>query len=213
MTKFQKELYNTWLYETRKAQNKPFNARKDFSSLSKKDIIALNRIATMLKKYPHIKPEQYFKAPYAMNEKDYYELSFFGTMKGIRALTLYLKHLQELPPDTDHHLQSIADSLKFIAKFCHYNKIKLEEYPTHKTSVTYSWMKHVKNRDVSIFTLMEFSEIYDIIISTPEDERELLLGDAGKYFLGYKTKYLKSDTARTLVKRGLDRIRKLQSSV
>ena len=211
MTKFQQELYNKWLYQSRKRQNKPFTARKDFKSVGQKDLIAINRISNLLKKYPHIIPDQYFQAPFVIEpDKEYFDLSFFATMKGVRSLTLYMRHLQEQPPDSDHHLVSIAESIKFIAKFCHFNKIVLEDYPTHKSGITYSWMKHIKNREVSIFSLMEFSEVYDIIMNTPEDEREFLLGETGKYFLGYKTKYLKSETARVLVQEGLKRIRKIQ---
>lgn len=211
LTKFQEQIYNTWLYETRQRQNKPFTARKTFKDITLKDRLALRRIETMLRKHQHIKLEQYFKAPFEIYpEQEYFDLSYFASMKGIRSLTIYLKKLQEQPVDEEYHLQQIASSLKFIAKFCHDNKITLDEYIDLKEGITYSWCKHVKTRKITIYILMEFSGIYNKIIEMPDDEREILLGDQGKYFLGYKDRYLKSQTAKILVKRGLERIKEMQ---
>jgi len=56
---------------------------------------------------------------------------------------------------------------------------------------------------------MEFPQVYDTIVSVPEDERELLLGDCGKYFLGYKSKYLKSEKAQNLVSKAIKKIDKI----
>lgn len=209
MTRFEKHLYNEWLHCIRKAQNKPFNARKTFDNVTHKDQLAVHRVASMLNRYPHIKAKQYFEAPFKIyKDETYYSLPFYASMKGIKALRLYVQHLQEESPDSDFHIQQISESLKFIARFCSNNNIKLNEYIQFKPGLTYPWMKHVKHRKISIYSLMEFSETYDIIMGIPEDEREILLGTSGKYFLGYKTKYLRSETARTLVSEGLKRIEK-----
>ena len=122
---------------------------------------------------------------------------------------LFMKQQQELPPDSDEQLQLIKKSLQFIGSFCIKNKIQLAEYAIHKTGVTYDWMKQLKRHEISIYSLMEFQEIYVIITKAQDDEKELFLGDVGKYFLNYKSKYLTSILAKQLVTEGIKKIDKI----
>ena len=210
ITKFEQRLYNTYLYVSRTTRGKPFSARKDFSDFDSKKEYHIRRISNLLVRYPHIDPDMYFKAAYEVYpDEDHFDISYFSGMGAINAYTLYMKKLRELPPDDDYQIEKIKLSLKYIAKFCFENEIGLQEYVTHQTGVTYDWMKQLKRHQISVYALMEFPAVYDIIMSVPEDERELLLGDYGKYYLGYKTKYLKSTKAQHLVKEAIKKIDKI----
>jgi hypothetical protein len=213
-SKYEQNLYNTHLHVSRVSRNKPFTARKDFSKLGAEKAAALKRIGNMLLKYPHITPELYFKAPYELYpDEEHFELKYYAGMGAIKTYTQYMKRMRELPPDHEYQMEEIKKSLKFIAKFCSEKQISLSNYITYQTGVTFDWMKHVKQHQVTIYALMEFPEMFDKIMSVPEEEREMFLGDTGKYFLGYKTKYNKSSDARHLVSEAIKRIDKLLSAV
>jgi len=179
----------------------------NFENFDVGDAILLKRISSMLQKYPHIKPEDYFRAPFVINPNDeYFDLSFFAGMGGVNAYTMYMKYIQELDPDNPLQLDLIKDSLRFIGSFCVKHKIALKDYPNYKTGITYDWMKHLKQHQISVYALMDFAGINDIIMQAQEDEKELFLGDVGKKFLAYKTKYLNSTLARELVEKGMCRV-------
>lgn len=191
-------------------KNKPFSYRKDFSDLDDSSSLYLKRISTLLGKYPHITADEYFAAPYKVYPHvEYFALEYFAGAKAIAAYSLYMKQLQEMPPDSAEQLDFIKRSLKYIGSFCVKNKIKLEEYQTSKTGVTYDWMKHVKKHEISVYVLMEFPKIGSIIKEAATDEKELFLGDVGTHFWGYKTKYTQSHLAKQLVSEGIKKIKNI----
>lgn len=213
LEKHLQRIYNAHLRASRVHRDKPFSPRKDFKDFDAGKTVHLKRIHNLLSRYDHISMDQYFAAPYKLYpETEYFDLQFFAGMGAVKSFTLYMKALQELPPDSDYQMEQIKNSLRFIAKFCVDNKIELSAYPEHKTGITYDWMKHIKTRKISLYVMMGFDGVYDKIAGIPEDERELLLGDIGKYFLGYKTKYLQSVRAKHLIDEGLKRIEKLVST-
>lgn len=210
ITNLEKSLYNTYLRVSRTAENKPFTFRKDFSDMDDSVILTLKRISNLFIKYPHITPDDYFLAPYKVYPNaDHFMLDYYAGMGAINSYSLYMKQIQELPPDNDIQLEFIKKSLKYIGSYCIKNNIALEQYITRKTGLTYDWMKQVKKHEISIYVLMEFPEINNIIEGVPDDERELFLGDLGKYYIGYKSKYIQSKIAKQLVKEGIKRIKKV----
>lgn len=213
LEKHLQNLYNNYLYASRTTRGKAFSPRKDFQKFDPKQAYYLKRICNLLDKYEHIKAEDYFAAPYLVYpDQDHFGLDFFAGMPAVKAFTILMKQKRELPPDSDYQIEKIAESLKFIAHFCMKKRIPLSEYTSYQTGITYDWMKHVKKHQVSLYTLMEFSDVYDKIGSIEGDERELFLGDSGKYYLGYKAKYLKSVKARHLVSEGVKKIKNVIES-
>lgn len=210
LSSYEKHLYNTYLVISRKSRNKPFTTRKDFNDLDIVKIHELKQISNLLQRYPHIKPEDYFQAPFDLYpDEEYFDLKYFATVNGVNAYTKYRRKIETLSPDNDKQLEFIAESLRFILKYCLERKIDIEQYINSKTGITFDWMKHLKRHEISVYVLMEFPEVYDCIMQVSDDERELFLGDFGKYFLGYKTKYLSSEKAKILVSEGLKKIKKL----
>ncbi|MDD4110009.1 MAG: hypothetical protein PHS54_00485 [Clostridia bacterium] len=212
ITNLEKNLYNTYLRVSRTAENKPFTFRKDFSDMDPSIIVHLNRISNLFLKYPHINPEDYFISPYKIYPNaEHFTLEYYAGMGAVKSYSLYKKQIQELPPDSPEQIDFIIKSLKYIGAFCIKHGIKIDQYPKFKIGLTYEWMKQVKKHEISIYVLMEFSEINNIIEEVPEDERELFLGDLGKYYLGYKSKYIQSKMAKQLVKEGINKIIKIIS--
>lgn len=206
-----KELYNTYLVASRSSRNQPFRIRKNFDGFE--DTIEysyLKRIQRFLYQYPQIKTRLYFEAPYKIYEDtDYFDLKYFTTQKAVYAYTTYMKQLQEESPDSDHHIQFIKDSLRFIGMFCIKNNISLDDYITHSGGATYSWMKHLREHNVSIYALFEYPMLFDIIRSTPRDELDLLLGSINLNIPVYKGRYMSSRNARRIVKEGFKRIKRV----
>ncbi len=203
----EKNIYNTYLRISRTARNKPFSYRKNFDNLEDSICVSLHRINILLQKYPHIDPEDYFLAPYKVYpNEEYFEIEYFAGMGAINAYSIYMKQLQELPPDREEQLQFIKKSLRFLGMFCIKNKINISDYPTFKSGITYDWMKHVKMHQVSIYSLMDFPGISDIIQKSEQDEKNLFLGDISEYFWGYKSKYIQSKIAKKLVRKGIEKI-------
>ena len=91
-----------------------------------------------------------------------------STQKAINAYTTYMRQLQEESPDSEYHIEFIKNSLRFIGMFCIKNKIPIEKYPTFSSGVTHSWMKHVKEHNISIYVM--FDSI-DIILRLPDSFR------------------------------------------
>lgn len=192
---------------SRTAKNKPFSYRKDFSDMDDSALLFLKRISNLLFKYPHINPDDYFLSPYKVYPNaEHFTLEYYAGMGGVNAYSLYMKQIQEMSPDSDEQLEFIKRSLKYIGSFCIKHNITLKQYPTFKIGLTYEWMKQVKKHEISIYVLMEFSEISNIIQEVGEDEKELFLGEMGNYFWGYKSKYIQSKLAKELVKLGISKI-------
>jgi hypothetical protein len=173
----------------------------------------LTRISNLLFKYPHINPDEYFLAPYKVYPNaEHFTIDYYSGMGAVEAFSIYMRQIQEMPPDSDEQLNFIKKSLKFIGSFCIKSKIEVKDYPNHKTGLTYDWMKHIKRHEISVYAIMEFPEVSSIIQAAAEDERELFLGDVGTYFFGYKSKYLQSTIAKQLMREGLEKISKIVKS-
>ena len=119
-----------------------------------------------------------------------------------------MKLLEMENPDGDKQLDFITDSFRFILKFCSSNQLTLDEYLDYKIGFTPEWMKHYADRKISIYSLLDFPNIYDKIVAIEEDHRKLILGDLDSRFYTIKEAYLKSNKARQLVKKGTELIRK-----
>ena len=155
-----------------------------------------------------IKPNIFFKAPFELyKDIEFIELKFFTTQKAVGAYRVYMRQLQEESPDSIHHINFIKDSLRFIGMFCIKNKIPIENYSTYSSGVTYKWMQHVKEHNVSIYIMFIFPEILNIIRNTPNDELDLFLGDVAINIANYKNRYNTSKEARRIIKEGYMKVK------
>lgn len=207
-----KSIYNTHLVVSRRSRNKPFKVRQDFDNFELSD--DYNKwviLENFFKRFPTIDKELYFKAPYELwKDKEYFGPDFFITPAATRAYTVYKKQLQEQDPDSDESLQYIKDSIIFIGKYCEQNNINFDKYILEKLGVTYTWMKQIRQGQISPYVIFGFKGIDDLIFNTPQDERDLLMGDFGDRLYNYKEKYNRSKYAKQLITIGLNRIKSRQ---
>ena len=94
-----------------------------------------------------------------------------------------------------------------MATYCITNKIPLDKYIDHSLVITKSWMKHVREHNVSLYCLMEYQNLEAIINNTPKDEVDLLLDNIYDKITLYRNRYRTSKAARKLVQEGIPLIR------
>lgn len=211
MTNLEKQYYNQYLYALRTSQKQPFRPRTDFKDFEQDPKYPyLQKLTTFFLKFPQIKTELYFKAPYEIYpDETFFGLEFYTSRKALNVYTIYMKERDKKSPDDEEQLNFIQDSFKFIALFCLQNKIPFIEYINHKTGSTYTWMKHIKERKISIYSLLEFSNLYNTITETPQDECTIFLGeDINKQFYAYKSRYNLSKYAKPFSQKAYEKLSK-----
>ena len=111
-------IFNKHLAISRSIKNKPFKTRRDFSKIQNTDKHKfLKRISTLIRKHPEINNNTFFEAPYRLYpDVEYFGLDYFSTMRAVKAYSTYKKQI--FLQDPDSQLESVKDSLKFIAHFC-----------------------------------------------------------------------------------------------
>lgn len=154
VTKHEEQIYNTHLKIMKQRNTAPYKLRKNFDTLSNEAVIMLKRISVFLNKHPHIDVVDFFTAPFKVYpDETYFDLQYFTTLKAVKSYSLYQKQLLTETPDSDEQLYRIQKSLKFILTFCRDNKISVDEYLTHKQNNTPSFIIHLKEHSVNIYTL------------------------------------------------------------
>ena len=204
----EKGLYNKYLAISRSSRNQPFQLRKDFDGFENTvDYAYLRKVANILGQFPQIKPDIFFKAPYSLYpDEQWFDLKFFTTQKAIKAYTVYFKKLQEESPDSEENITFIKDSLRYMGMYCVKNNIPISQYITHANGLTKAWMQHVRKHDVSLYCMMEFSNLESVIAETPSDEVDMLLDNIKDRITLYRNRYKTSKAARKLVQEGLMRV-------
>ena len=132
ITEKEKSIYNSYLYASRKAKNKPVRLRQNFDNLESKDEVSLKKLNLLLSKYNHINYSDFFIAPYKVYGPDnYFDLSFFNTRKAIKCYSLYCRDKEVQNPDSDECISTLKECLKFIYDYCEEEKITLAQYKNY----------------------------------------------------------------------------------
>jgi len=178
VTETQKNIYNWYLRAQRVHNNLPFRYRKNFDRIeNEKFYPSLVKIEKFFTQFPHFLRKEFFDAPYVVykDEKKYYSLDFFSSMKGISTCVAYFKICQQQKPD--EQMDFIKDSLKFIAKFCIANKIHLKDYVRYKSIAQNDCLKHLKNHQISWYMAIALNGFLALLLGMPRDEFTLYFGD------------------------------------
>lgn len=208
MTEQEKFIYNTYIAVTRSKQNKPFKLRKDFAKFEEQKCYPyLKRLVTFFNKYPHIKPQDFFTAPYDIHsDTTHVGIDFYISRAAIKVYSLYQKKLQDISPE--NQIESVRSSLQYIGSFCIRNKLKLHEYLEHKTGCIYTWMMHYREHHVNIYSLFEMGDILSCLKNTEKDEKALFVDDLQQTIVKFKVRYHSSETIKRFVREGTDRLKK-----
>jgi len=204
------ELYNLYLSVSRSSRSKPFKLRTNFDGFDETESgVYIKKIATFLSKYPQIKPYAYFKAPFELYpDEEYFDLSYFCSQKAVKAYTTYMKRKLDQSPDNEEQIQFIKDSIHFIGMFCLKNKISINDYLTYKTGSIPYWVDHLKSYNISIYSLLEFSDLSNIIYTLPKDIKEMAIPEIVNNLHIYKSRYISSVNAKNVVKEGIKIIKR-----
>lgn len=209
LTEFEKHIYNTHLRISRSRKGLPFKYRKDFSYLLDAYANSLKRISIFLIKFPHIKLENFIKAPYEIySDQEHFDLDYYTTLKATKAYTLYEKRLVTMDPDTDEQLKNIIESLKFILTFCKEQAIQVEDYISHHTGDRPSYILHLKEHRVNVYSLFGFSNFERSLRSIDSDILKFILGeDFLNNLSSFRLKFFASKKAKNLVELGIQKIK------
>ena len=125
-------------------------------------------------------------------------------MRAIKSYTMYKKMTFLQDPDTQ--VDSVKNSLRFMAKFCVDNNILLHQYPYHKTADMFTWMVHYKENKINVYAMMEFKDVYSAVQSLAEDVRSFFVSDFVEQFKNLYTSYDKSQVLKPFLKKAVEHI-------
>lgn len=201
LTELEKLLYNKHLITSRTQKNKPFKLKKDFEDIIDTDKHKyLKRISILFNKHPEIDPDTFFKAPYVLYpDVEYFGLDYFSSMRAVKSYTMYRKIVFLQSPD--EQLNQVKESLNFIAKFCIQEQIYFHQYPYHRTSDIFTWMKHYKENKINIYSMFEFSNICSSVKELAEDVQRFFVSDFLDQFQKLYFNYMNSSKVKPYVKK------------
>ena len=208
MTDLEKRIYNKHLLFSRSLRDKPFKLKQDFEGFENDSkYMFLKRLAIFFIKYPDVCMDTYFTAPYKLYpDVQYFDLSYFASPRAVKCYTVYKQQLFQQSPDQQK--DDIKESLAFIVKYCLKNNIQLHDYTIFKErGIEPVWMYHVKHNKINPYVLMEFPNLFNTISQMPLDERDFLLGNFGRNYHEYRTRYMNSKEIRTFLEKAFLRLK------
>jgi len=211
LTHTEENLYNEFLIVTRTVKNQPLKLRRNFSQIDDKIILSLKKLNIFFKKHKHIVPYDFFIAPYKVyQDEDYFDITYFTTLKAVKAFSVYQQMLANSSPDSDEQILFTQKSLKTILEFCRKERITLPNYITHKLGVTPTFLLHLKEHKVNIYTLLGF-ENFEIEFKKIESDmvKFMLNEQIYEQIQKNKIKFYGSKKLQQLVNAGLARIKNI----
>lgn len=206
LTELEKLLYNKHLAVSRSLKNKPFRIKKDFTDIVDTDKHKfLKRISVFFKKHSSVDPDTFFKAPYMLYpDVEYFGLDFFSTMRAIKSYTLYKKQI--FIQDPDSQIESVKDSLRFIANFCIEKRIQFYQYSNFRLSDTFAWLAHYKENKINIYSIMEYQNTYSSVKSLSEDIQHMFAKDFIENFQTLHSNYNNSTHLKKYMQKAIPAI-------
>jgi len=112
-----------------------------------------------------------------------------------------------LDPDTKEQLDFVKASLLFINKFCRENCLSIENYLNHKTNNVFSFLLHLKNREINIYSVFGFNNFDKQIKASDLEVLKFMFGDMFLNNLSlHRIKFFNSEKCKILVTTGLQKL-------
>jgi hypothetical protein len=154
ISEFEKQIYNNHLVVSRKVKNEAFKIKKDFSNLEEDKITSLQKLSKLFNNYPNLIQEDFFMAPHKIYpDETYYPLDFYTKQKAIKCYTDYVKQLEIQDPDSPDSLRRLAESLKFVSRYCIENNLQLSDYELNIEGTMPCFVQHLKDHKINYYTL------------------------------------------------------------
>lgn len=210
VTNFEQYIYNSYLKSLRISQNKPYKLKKNFDDISEEKAYALKKLSIFLNSHKEIKPEEFFLASFKLYpDEEFFDLKYFTTLKAIKAFTVYQKNKEVLEPDSEEQISFTKESLIFINNFCCLNKIPFTNYLQHKTEKLPTFILHLKERKINIYSVIWFNDFEKLFKSVDYDILKFMFNETLLNNINtFKVKFLNSKRCKQLVYRVADFLRK-----
>lgn len=213
----EKYLYNTYLRIHRTKQGKPFRYRKQFDDFhNHESYIFVKKLGVFFRKFSHISIDKFLNAPYDLypDEDAIYDLKFYASPRAVKVYSLYVKHLDQLDPDTEQQLQFAKDSLMYIFKYCKEHKLPIDDYINQKTGDIPTFVLHLRDRYVSIYSLFGFDNFEAKLNTVPKDRLDFTIGENFISLLAtYRTRYYNSTKNKKVITQGINKLKKILLTV
>lgn len=207
ITEDEKRIYNAFLIASKRAKNKPFRLRNNFTDISDEIYICLKKLGAFFNTNQTISCNDFFWAPYEVYSKEeYFDLSFYNTRKAIIAYTQYMRKKETLDPDSESCIEGCKAALKNIYTFCLTHAITLNDYKNSPNPIP-PFLVQLKEHTINFYILHGL----DIERKVKQIEPELLdfyTKDFYNLFYQTRTKFLTSNRLKTVVRDGLKIIEK-----
>lgn len=211
----EQQLYNKYHAVTRSCLNKPFKLRKDFSGFEEKypdRVFYIKKLALFFNRFRHISPDDFFKAPFDIyQDPGNFDLKFYTSQRALKVYTMYMQKSQLKSPDSDDQLAAIKKSLEYILKFCNNNNMQIQQYTQHVTGNIPTFVLHLKECRVSLYTLFGFEDFETILSSADQEHINFMIGEIMNTLPKHRTLFASSSLAKKFVRSGISRIKELQS--
>lgn len=196
ITEQQQIIYNNFLISSR--LGKPFKIKKDFSNLEEDKVVSLQKLSRLFNTYPNLIQEDFFMAPHTLYpDESYYPLEFYTKPKAIKCYTQYVKQLEIQDPDSADSLRRLAESLKFVVKYCIENNLQLSEYEVNIEKSMPCFVQHLKDHKINYYTL------HSLTFKKPQIESRILdfiFPDFYEVFQKSKNKFYSSKKMKEFAK-------------
>lgn len=208
ISEFDKFVYNTYLKVSRSRNKLPYKFRKNFEKIDDKTFVQIKKLSSFLSRFKHIKIEDFFNAPYDLYpDENYFPIEYFTSLKATKAYTLLQKKKVNDDPDSDEQLKNIKESLVYINRFCQQKNITPLEYIHHKTNNEFSFLLHLKEHKVNIYTLLGFVNFEKNLRSRDPEVTKFIIGeDIYNNIQNFRTRLFNSNKAVKLVELGIKKI-------
>lgn len=214
MTQFEQDIYNKYLKALANGAGRPYKLRKNFEGFEDDPRFDnIQKIASYLMLNNQVNADLFFEAPYKLYELDdgkSYTLDFYTTRKAKGAYKKYLKLMELKNPDLDANLQFLKESIVFVYWYCAEHNLTFDEYMYHSEGLTPAWMTHYFDRKVSIYLLLAFDKLSDIIFSMESTHRKMVLGNLDETYPLLKRNYITSVITLKIVKKGITMINSIK---
>ena len=196
----QKQIYNSFLYTSRKVKDKPCRLRQDFSSIDTTTELVLKKLDILFSRYQHIKYNDFFIAPYMVHSKEeYYDLSFFKTQRAIKCYSLYMAQKELADPDNESTITDCKQGCSFIYNFCKENSLTLSQYKTHTTGSVPIILQHLKDHKINFYVLQGL-EVHKLLQTTEPQIVNFVINDFYKIYTETKNNFIKSNKLKPVIR-------------
>lgn len=198
-------IYNTYLRVSRTKKNLPYKIRKDFSKISDDaNYVTLLKLQNFFIRNPYVNLNDFFEAPYMVyDDESHFDLNFYIGQKAMKTYSLYQKKKTYLDPDSDIQRKSVLSGLEFIYNFCKENKMGLQDYMLHKTNTMNTVFIHLKEKNISVYNCLAFSNFDKTVNSQNYELLEFMLGDIISKLPIFRTKFYASEKCKRISLEGL----------